>query len=48
MDFIEEHGLETILMKIYTTSIQNKASLLRLYFDGNYHKYRYRNDDLAK
>lgn len=45
-DFIEEHGLDYgIDENLYFTSIQNKASLLRLYFDGNYHKYRYRNED---
>lgn len=45
-DFIEENGLDYgIDENLYFTSIQNKASLLRLYFDGNYQKYRYRNED---
>lgn len=45
-DFIEQNGLDYgIDENLYFTSIQNKASLLRLYFDGNYQKYRYRNED---
>ena len=45
-EFIEQNGLDYgIDENLYFTSIQNKASLLRLYFDGNFQKNRYRNED---
>ena len=45
-EFIEQNGLDYgIDENLYFTSIQNKASLLRLYFDGNFQKHRYRNED---
>ena len=38
-EFIENNGLDYgIDENLYFASIQNKASLLRLYFDGVYHR----------
>lgn len=45
-EFIEQNGLDYgIDENLYFTSIQNKASLLRLYFDGNYQRHRHKNED---
>jgi len=45
-EFIEQNGLDYgIDENLYFTSIQNKASLLRLYFDGNFQKNRYKSED---
>ena len=45
-EFIEQNGLDYgINENLYFTSIQNKASLLRLYFDGNYQRHRHKNED---
>ena len=45
-EFIEQNGLDYgIDENLYFTSIQNKASLLRLYFDGNFQRHRFKNED---
>ena len=40
-DFIEEHGESYgIDMNLYLTTIENKSSILRLYFDGAYQRMK--------
>ena len=44
-DFIEEHGESYgIDMNLYLTTVENKSSILRLYFDGAYQKNKTRKE----